>query len=162
VTLVSKPFKLLILVIAALSFSSLAYAQENRLGFSLGMGFGFSSGTSGTSLYPAPALPTFVTEIGVTSSLGVRLQLAPFILLDTLTAELKYQFLEAGNTPYIAVGGGIGLYFMAGIAPIVTVSVGYQFDLTATTRLFVELFAYPFPIGVGPRVGVITGLTFRL
>ena len=140
----------------------MAQAQEVRLGFSIGAGFNFLTNPTGFSAYPVPALPKVVVEVQVLEQLWVSLQIAPFLLVDEVIFDLKYCFFYAGNTPYISAGGGIGLYFMAGLAPILHASLGYQIDLSTATRFFLELTSNPFGFTIGPRIGLMTGLTFRL
>jgi hypothetical protein len=153
-----KVFRFVIIVLSFWTFSSLAQAQEVRLGFSIGAGLKFG----GASAYPVPALPQVIVEVQVLEPLWVRLQIAPYLLVDEITLDLKYCFFNASNTPYIGVGAGIGLYFMAGLAPVLHASMGYQIDLSNSTRFFTELFVDPLDAVVDPQLKLMAGLTFRL
>lgn len=157
----SNGLKVAVLSLCIWTFSSHASAQEVRLGFSLGAGFRFFTNQNGYDASFTPMLPQINLELQVFDSIWVRGQLAPFVLLDEIAIDLKYCFLNASNTPYAGIGGGLGLYFMAGLAPIARAFIGYQVDWGAA-RGFVEIIANPFNFSIGPRIGLATGLTFRL
>ncbi len=153
--------KIITLTLCAWMFSSHACAQEVRLGFSFGAGFSFVPNQNGYSAAFAPMLPQINLELQALDSIWLRGQFAPYGLINEIAIDLKYCFLNAGNTPYVGAGGGLGLYFMAGLAPIARAFIGYQLDL-GPARGFVEVIANPFSFSIGPRIGLVTGLTFRL
>ncbi len=158
---VNNSLKIAALILCIWILSSHACAQEVRLGFSFGAGFNFIANQNGYSAALTPMLPQINLELQVFDSLWLRGQLAPFVLLDEIAIDVKYCFLNASNTPYIGAGAGVGLYFMAGLAPIARGFIGYQLDWGAA-RGFVEIIANPFDFSIGPRIGLATGLTFRL
>lgn len=160
-TRVNNSLKIIALTLCAWMFSSHACAQEVRLGFSLGAGFSFIANQNGYSAAFTPMLPQVNLELQALDSIWLRGQLAPYGLVNELAMDLKYCFLNAGNTPYIGAGAGLGLYFMAGLAPIARAFIGYQLDI-GPARGFVEIIANPFDFSIGPRIGLATGFTFRL
>ncbi len=153
-----KIFRMVMFVLSFWAFSSVTQAQEARLGFSIGGGFRFG----GALAYPVPALPKFTVEVQILEPLWVRFQIAPYLLVDEIILDLKYCFLNASNTPYISAGAGIGLYFMAGLGPILQASLGYQLDLSSSTRGFLELVVNPLDFAAAGNIGLMAGLTFRL
>ena len=152
--------RILLCSVGFLVFSSQSTAQEVRLGFSIGAGFNFLPNATGFDAAFAPSLPRISLEIAVLQSLWVRIQLAPFILVNEAIVDLKYCFMDANNTAYIGIGGGWGLYFMAGGAPIVRAFAGYQLDW-GSSRVSLEVFTNPFDFTIGPRIGLQAGITFR-
>ena len=160
-TRVNNGLKIIALTLCIWMFSSHAYAQEVRMGFSLGAGFRFFANQNGYDASFTPMLPQINLEVQLIDSIWLRGQLAPYVLVDEIAVDLKYCFFNASNTPYLGFGGGVGLYYMAGLSPIARAFIGYQLDLGAA-RGFVELVVNPFNFSIGPRLGLATGLTFRL
>jgi hypothetical protein len=150
--------RIALFILGCCILSSHAQAKEVRLGFSIGAGLRFG----GDSPYPVPALPQVILEVQVLEPLWVRLQIAPYLFINEITLDLRYCFSNAANTPYIGVGAGIGLYFMAGLAPVLHASLGYQFDISNSARFFAELFVNPLNVTVDPQLKLMAGLTFRL
>ena len=160
-TRVNNFLKIAALTLCVWMFSSHACAQEVRLGFSLGAGFSFIPNQNSYSAAFTPILPQVNLELQILDSIWLRGQLTPYVLVNEIAIGLKYCFSNAANTPYAGIDGGFGLYFMTGLSPIARAFIGYQLDL-GTARGFVEIVANPFDFTIGPRIGLATGLTFRL
>ena len=153
--------RIAVLTLCAWMFASNTCAQEVRLGFSVGAGFRFFANQRGYDADFIPALPQINLELQILDSVWLRTQLAPYVLIDELTLDLKYCFFNAANTPYVGFGAGLGFYFMAGLSPIARAFIGYQLDI-GPARGFIELIANPFNFSIGSRIGLATGFTFRL